>query len=375
MEGRKSIAEYFSKIKEPRREGYSKKHILIEIFVIAICAIISGANGWTEVELFAKAKESWFRKFLKLASGIPSHDTFGRVFALINPKEFEKSFLEWIQAVRITTKGEIIAIDGKTVRRSYDKWTNKSAIHIVSAWATRNHMVLGQKKVADKSNEIKAIPELLSLLDIEGCIVTIDAMGCQKDIASKIKDAGADYVLALKENHKNLYDDVKLYMEDIRKTGDFKKEAYHETVEKNHGRVEKRKYWISSDIEWLEDSDKWKGLNSIGMVESEREVNGSVSKETRFYLSSIETNAQRFGEAVRTHWGIENSLHWILDVSFREDDCRIRKDHAPENFAVLRHIALNLLKQEKTQKIGLKNKRLKCGWDNNYLEKVLSLNL
>ena len=369
LEKKGNIIRNFSELKDPRLER-KKLHKLIDIIVIAICAVIGGADGWEDIERFGKAKEKWFRVFLELENGIPSHDTFNRVFSLINAKKFQECFINWIKEISQLSKGEIISIDGKTVRRSYDRWNNKGAVHIVSAWANNNRLVLGQIKVNEKSNEITAIPELLSYLEIEGCIITIDAMGCQKEIASKIQDGKGDYVLALKENHKNLYEDVKLYLEDKRENSDFKEEEYYRSIEKDHGRIEERKYWITTDIDWLENKSKWAGLKSIGMVESTRDIKGNISKEVRFYLCSIEGNVKEFSKAVRSHWGIENSVHWVLDMTFREDESRIRKGHSAENFNVLRHIALNLLKKEKS-KGSIRGKRLKAGWDNAFLKKIL----
>jgi len=365
------IAHHFGNIKDPRSSN--KRHNLSDIIVITISAVIAGAESWENIEEFGKAKNDWLSGVLELPHGIPSHDTISRVFAMIDPAEFRESFAGWIQAVSDIALGEVVPIDGKTLRRSYDKDSDKAAIHMVSAWASANGIVLGQVKTDAKSNEITAIPELLNMLKINGCIITIDAMGCQKKIAEKIADKDADYILALKENQKNLHDDVELFFQENSKN-DFKEidSDYYETVNGEHGRIEVRKYRTTSDIDWLCGKECWKNIQSIAMVERERHIGDAVSGETSYYISSLASDAEMIGGAVRKHWGIENSLHWVLDVTFREDDCRIRKGNSPENFAVLRHIALNLLKKEKS-KISVKAKRLKSAWDNDYLAKVMGL--
>lgn len=366
-----TIDKHFSGVNDPRREGYGQRHLLRDIFVIAICAIICGANNWVEIALFGESKKEWFKTFLKLPNGIPSHDIFNRVFSKLNPKEFEARFISWVRGIAEITEGEIIAIDGKTVRRSHDKSDGKAAIHMVSAWANENKMVLGQVKVDDKSNEITAIPKLLNLLDIKGCIVTIDAMGCQRNIAKTILESDADYVLALKGNQGTLQEDILPYFKDAgTKDADY---DYCDTIEKDHGRIEVRKCWVSSDTDWLNKKHDWPGLNSIGMIESTRIINNEKSVERRYYISSLEKNSEKFLHAIRSHWGIENSLHWVLDVSFKEDNSRVRKEHGAHNLTILRHIALNMLKKESSKKISINCKRLKAGWDKNYLSKILEV--
>ena len=328
------------------------------------------------------------KQFLELPNGIPAHDTFSRVFARLNPEQFPQCFLNWIKSISNITSGEVVAIDGKTLRHSYDKGADKKAIHMVSAWATSQRLVLGQIKVNEKSNEITAIPELIKVLELNGCIVTIDAMGCQKQIVKLIVEQGGNYVISLKKNQNSLYKRVEeLFKEAIKKSFEGFTHSCYQTKEHSHGRDEIRHYLMLSNIsDQIDPKSEWDSLQTVGMVESVRTVNGKTTVETRYYISSLTNNAQILGQSVRSHWGIENPLHWggvsageaspaeppFLDVAFHEDDSRIRKDNAPENFAILRHIALNLLNQEKSLKTGIKNKRLKAGWDNEYLAKVLA---
>ena len=368
------ITEHFGSLKD-QRTGRMVDHYLLEIITIAICATICGADDWVAVEEFGQAKEKWFRTFLKLPNGIPSHDTFGRVFVQLDPDQFRHCFLSWIQAISQLSQGEIVAIEGKRLRRSHDGTLGKAAIHMVSAWAATNRLVLGQLKTDEKSNEITAIPELLRVLALKGCIVTIDAMGCQTEIAELIVDQKADYVLALKGNQGTLHDDVQDLFASAHQIN-FQDIAhdFHQTIDKDHGRIEIRRYWAVSDpefISYLDPTGKWAGLQSIGMVEAQRQVGNLITTEIRYYISSRPGDAIEFAQAVRTHWGIENCVHWVLDVAFREDDCRVRKGNGPQNFALLRHIALNLLRHEKSAKCGIRTKRLKAGWNEDYLFKVL----
>ena len=370
-----SIEYHFADLDDPRIDR-TKQHKLLDIVVITICAVICGADDWVAVEIFGKAKHDWLKQFLDLPNGIPSHDTFGRVFGALDPEQFQSCFLNWINAVSEITQGQVIALDGKTLRRSHDKTLGKKAIVMVSAWATANGLVLGQRKVDEKSNEITAIPELLQVLEISGCIITIDAMGCQKEIAADIVEQDADYVLALKENHGNLYEDVELLFDDLEKSRfSAYQYDYERTVNKGHGRIEIRQCWTISDpdvLRCLRGTKDWKKLASVVKVQAERRTGQETTIEDRYYLSSLAGNAQKLLDSSRTHWGIENSLHWVLDIAFREDECRVRKGYGAQNLATLRHIAVNLLKQEKTAKIGTKSKRLRAGWDERYLLKILS---
>lgn len=365
------LQEYFEEIRDQRAQ-WKVKHNMTEVIVMTICAVAGGCDSWEVIEDFCKVKEQWFREDmnLHLKNGIPSHDTFQRIFGMIEPKEFERHFIEWTQAICTKSKGEIVSIDGKTLCGSKDR--KKSAIHMVSAWANSNQMVLGQLATEEKSNEITAVPALLEMLDIEGCTVTADAMSCQKEIVSKISDKGADYAIGLKDNQPTLKKDAKDYFESVLSEPQlFEKPQQIRTAEKGHGRYEIRKYYLSTDIEWLPQLSEWKNLRSFGMVKSKSEQNGTVSEDTRYYISSL-TDISAFAKAVRTHWGIENSLHWCLDVVFDEDHIRMRKDHTPENMAIVRHIVLNILKNFPTsKKMSLSRKRQKCEYDFDFLKQVL----
>ena len=348
---------------------------MLDIIGLTICAVIGGADSWVDIENYGQAKQEWLEGFLKLPNGIPSHDTIARLFAALNPEVLQECFLEWVKTVAQLQSGEVIAIDGKTLRRSSDRGKDNGAIPMVSAWASQNRLVLGQVKVDEKSNEITAIPQLLKVLDLNGCLVTIDAMGPQKKIAQQIIDGGGDYILSLKGNQGNLHEDVTQLLAWSRQI-EFRDipHEFHQTVEKNHGRLEIRRHWLLDGVEHLIDAHLWSGLKRVGLVESERRLPGQeVTIEQRYYLVSFEGDVQRFAHGVRSHWGIENQLHWVLDVAFDEDACRIRKDHAPENFSLIRHLALNLLRQDSSASGGIKAKRLKAGWDNDYLLSILSL--
>lgn len=371
-----SLAEHFSSLEDPRAE-HLIDHKLLEIILIAICAIICGAETWTDVELFGTERLEWLRQFMDLENGIPSHDTFGRVFARLDPEQFQTCFISWVRAVFQVTQGQVVAVDGKSLRRSYDRTNGREAIHVVSAWAMESHLVLGQQTVQAKSNEITAIPKLLRLLDIAGCIITIDAMGCQTEIATQIVGQEAEYVLAVKDNQPHLYEDMNLFFR-LAQQNDFQKVeyTYARQVNKNHGRLETRECWAISgedSLQFLRDYDRWHGLTTLAMVRNRRELNGHVTVESRYYISSMANEAATILKAVRSHWGIENALHWVLDVAMGEDDSRIRKEHVPENMALLRRIALSLLKQEKTLKRGVQGKRLKAAMNPAYLLKVLSV--
>lgn len=364
------IQDYFTELTDPRRRKVL--YPLINIVVIAVCAVIGGADDFVAIAKFGRKKRKWLSKFLDLKEGIPSHDRFNAIFAAIKPAEFEKCLLSWITALHEITDGQVIAIDGKTLRRSYDAASNKSAIHMVSAWATQNHISLGQVVVDAKSNEITAIPKLLEILELSGSIVTIDAMGCQVEIAKKIVQRKADYCLAAKGNqpslHQGIADFFSEHLED-----DFArvKVRRYETQEKAHGREAIRWYYTCPVPDDLPDRSRWHKLKAIGMVVSNTQRDGKECGEVRYYILSKYLSGRRFAESVRSHWGIENSLHWQLDVTFQEDQCRIRKGHADTNFSLLRRTALSLLKNETTLKVGIKNKRLAAAWDDAYLEQVL----
>ena len=366
-----SLLTHFETLEDPRT-AYLVEHPLLDIVALTICAVICGAETWEGIEAYGHSKSDWLKTFLGLPNGIPSHDTIARVFALLEPTQLQACFVSWVKSIAELSLGEVVSLDGKRTRHSYDQRKGKGAIHRVSAWASENHLVLAQVKVSDQSNEITAIPKLLNILDVSGCLVTIDAMGAQKEIAQQITDQGADYVLSLKGNQGNLHEDVEQLFDGACKTNfkDIEHEA-HQTIEKGHGRIEIRRYWLLANVEHLEDAQLWAGLKRVGMVEAERRIKGKpTTVERRYFLTSLDGGIERFAYASRGHWGIENRLHWSLDIVFHEDDSRLRKGHAPENMTVMRKIALNLLAKE-SSKWSKKAKRLKAGWDNDFLVQVL----
>ena len=370
-----TFLECMGRITDPRKP-YNQLHVFLDIVVIAVLATLCCADTWNEIESWGKACQEWLSTFLTLENGIPSHDTFNRVFQLIDPEEFHRIFLEWIQAAVAEIKG-VVSIDGKTIRRSRDGKNNKKAIHVVSAWAGELSLVLGQEKVEEKTNEITAIPELLKKLALEGCTITIDAMGTQKKIAKQIIDQKADYILQVKGNQETLESEISEYFEKEmfpkKKTELEGRDLYFKEICKDHGRLETREYYIEKEISWMKDALKeWKGLSGIGACRATIEENGSVTTNTSYAIfSDQEMTAKKYGECKRSHWQIENSLHWCLDIAFNEDQSRMRKGYAAENMNILRHMCLNMLKQETTCKMGIKGKRKKCGWDHGYLIKVL----
>ena len=365
-----SLGDHFADLTDPRSGKVT--HPLVSMITIAVCAVICGADDFVAIAAFGRSKRKWLGKFLDLTNGIPSHDRFNQVLAALRPAEFEKCLLSWISALHEITAGQVVAIDGKTLRRSYDRASSKSAIHMVSAWAGANHISLGQVVVDAKSNEITAIPKLLQMLEIKGSLVTIDAMGCQVQIAQQIVDQQADYVLAVKGNqptlHNGIIDHFVLQLND---PNVFTGRGFHRTSEQAHGRQTEREYFVCAVPDDLPDRSRWRKLKAIGMTVNTTVRDGQETIEGRYYILSRKLTAKQFAEAVWTHWSIENNLHWQLDVTFGEDQCRIRNGHADANFSLLRRQALSLLKNEKTSKVGVKNKRLSAAWNEDYLLKVL----
>lgn len=369
-----SLMTIVKNISDPRKQTHSLRHSLEDILAITICANLCGANTWVGVEAFAEAQKDWFEKFLDLSHGIPSHDTLGRVFSLLKPSELEKGFVRWVTNIVDSLEDKLIHIDGKTLRRSGNKRQKNSATHTVNAWCSELGLALGQIKTSEKSNEITAIPEVLRMLDLKGCIVTIDAMGCQTKIADQITEEGADYVLALKGNQGQFHEDIALFLDEEidNKPDDL---MFFETIDKGHGRIETRKYWVSHDINWLKElHPQWSSVSSICAVDRVRILGEKETSERQYYISSGRFEAEQWGQSIRSHWSVENGLHWVLDVAFREDECRSRLGHSATNMAVIRKMNFNALKQDKSTKIGTESKRLKCAVDIAYREKVLGVN-
>lgn len=368
MEATSNFISIFQDLEDPRMKGKTQ-HNLLDILVIALCGVLSGADSWELIVDVGKARYSWFKSFLQLPNGIPSHDTFRRVFSLLDPEQFSDCFIRWTEAILPALSGDIVAIDGKALRAASQR--SGSPLNMVTAFAVGNGIALGQMKSKGKKNEIKTIPLLLDKLMLEGCIVTLDAMGCQRDIAKKINQQRADYVIALKGNQGSLHDDVKTYLDGIIDHKALKVEHdYFETTDKGHGRLEVRRYYITEQIDWLPNKEKWLGLKSVGCVESKRITHDHESIERRYYITSLPASAKPFGHAVREHWGIENSMHWILDVIFNEDRILQSLGNAAENMALLRRLAINLLKRNPRKKT-LKSKKLLAGMDTTFLEEVL----
>jgi predicted transposase YbfD/YdcC len=376
------LKNQLAQLSDPRRK-HKRQHELIDVLMIAVTALLCGAENFSHMAQFGKAKEAWLRTFLTLAHGIPSHDTFRRVFMLLSPAQFSAVFLRWTQSLRQAVGAEVVALDGKTLRRSFDSAKGQSAIHLVSAWASANGLVLGQIKVADKSNEITALPELLRALELAGCIVTVDALNCQKTIAKEIQEADADYALALKGNHGTAHDEIKTFLDaaiaeafapklpGAQPSAGAATLALHETVDKGHGRLETRRYYQSAALDWFTDRAAWAGLQTVGLVEATREVRGKQTVERRYYLSSLPLEVKTFARAVREHWGVENQLHWVLDVQLNEDQSRARSGHAAENLGLLRRLVLNQLRRDTRCQTGIKGKQLNASWDHAYLQSLL----
>ncbi len=368
-----TLIECFSDLPDPRLER-CRRHKLLDLVVIALCAVVTGAQGPTEMEAFGEAKEAWLKQFLELPNGIPAHDTFGRVLRLLEPRQFEQCLRKWVQASFQLKPGDVLPVDGKTLRGSHDQAHEQAALEMVSVWAAAQGLTLGQVKVAADSNEITAVPQVLALLDLAGGTVTLDALHCQKKTVAQIRRQKADYVVALKKNQKQLYEAVADFLTAVRenRTAGFAVST-HQTLDKEHGRLETRRYWQSSAPDHLPEKELWQDLQSVGLVEATREITGQpTTTEVRYYLSSLPVEARAFGHAVRTHWSIENGCHWVLDVVFSEDACRLRVGHAAENMSTLRRLALNLLNRERSDKRGVHVKRLKAALDEQYLLKVLN---
>ena len=367
--GKLDFLEHFAALPDPRQ---SKKVLypLDEVLLLTLCAVLCGADGWVSVSIFGKAKLAFLRRFLPFENGIPSHDQLGLIFGALDAAAFQTCFIAWTQRLCGAIEG-VVAVDGKTLRRSFDRAGNKGAVHMVSAWSSAQKLVLGARAVDEKSNEITAIPELLDLLAIKGAIVTIDAMGCQRKIAEKIIDKKADYVFGLKGNQGSLRADVELLFAEQEANGFEDITISHQAqTDAGHGRIETRETIATADIDWLKQQHEWPGLRSIVMIRSTRETQKGSDTERRFYISSLPADAEKLASAIRAHWGVENSLHWVLDVNFRDDDCRIRKKNAPANFTAVKRATLNALKKAPSRE-SIKSKRLLAGWDHDFLEKTL----
>ncbi len=361
-----NLISYFSNLPDPRVDR-TKEHLLEDIVFITIAAVICGSETWNDIENYGKSKEVWLRQYLQLPNGIPSHDTFNRFFSALEPEHFEAAFLSWIRSISTLTKGDVVSLDGKTMRGTRESGS-KYAIHIISAWSNSNQLSLGQIKVDEKSNEITAIPQLLEVLVLKGCLVTIDAMGCQKEIAKKIVKKEADYILALKGNQGYLQEDAERTIRFTKPSDEWVEDDF------GHGRIEKRKCSLYTELTFIEQAKSWHMLNAVVKIEATRYIKstGKEEKETRLYITSSKANAETIGKSIRLHWGIENKLHWQLDVSFNEDSSRKRSGYAAQNFSMINRIALNLIKNENSKKRSVKGKRLDAGWNNDYLLKILT---
>ncbi len=368
-----SILPFFQDLPDPRRDGRNKKHRLIDILVTALCGVIAGCESAVEIEAYGREKAAWLKTFLELEHGIPSHDTFSRILQMLDPRKFHDCFVRWVRALHETTRGQVVPIDGKTLRHSFDSAAGLPPLHLVSAWAAENRLVLGTVPVDGKSNEITAVPKLLEVLELTGAIVTLDAMGCQKEIAGKIREKKADYVLAVKDNQPHLHEDLSHLLDGVLEDEETLPACQrHRTIEKRRGRIEERFYYSLPVPQSLRHRDAWRDLRSAGGVISVTRRGAEEAIQVRYFISSLRPNARRLARAVRAHWGIENSQHWVLDVVFDEDACRARLDNAAENFALLRRLALNLLNSEGTEHASLRVKRRAAGWNDSLMLRILS---
>jgi len=369
MEEYENLIEHLKLIPDMRAER-GKKHKLIDILFIALCSIISDGEGIGDIVNFAEHREKWLRKYIELPYGIPSYCTFRRVLQILEPKDLQKGLMSWTESLRNATSGQVIALDGKTLRHSFDTWSGQKSLHLLNAWVTDNGIAIGCERVGEKSNEIPAAPDLIEKLSVKGHIVTLDAMGCQKETAKKIIEKGGDYLLCAKKNQPSLYEDLKEFFDDC---GDFKTVdfGYYENLEKGHGRIEERKCWaVEGESKWLGLDKEWKKIRTLAMIKRKRTIRETSSEETSYYITSLEGNARKIAEAARSHWAIENSLHWVLDVTMNEDMNRIRKDNAPENMAVMRRVAISMVNQIKG-KLSVRRALKSAAMDTDFLEKIL----